>query len=152
MKTYYTHHTSIWQRRLKDWRWEKICDKKWNNRAMIYVMILEAIYAVNATMTVHKTRLISLASSLMSLAKSFAWLQLHEHATRIPPTRLCSLPHQFPSRNVASAAWECVHPMRHGIRDERDFISDYWEIDFVENTIISKNPAGKTVHLQHKSF
>lgn len=46
--------------------------QKWNNRAMIYVMILEAIYAVNATMTVHKTRLLSLASSLMSLAKSFA--------------------------------------------------------------------------------
>lgn len=28
-----------------------MCDKKRNNHALIYVMILEAIYAVNATMT-----------------------------------------------------------------------------------------------------
>jgi hypothetical protein len=43
-----------------------------NSHALIYVMILEAIYAVNATMTVHKTRLMSLACSSVSLPKSSA--------------------------------------------------------------------------------
>lgn len=53
-----------------------MCDRKWNSHAMIYVMIIKAIYAVNATMTVHKTRLMGLAYSFVSLPKGFVRLQL----------------------------------------------------------------------------
>lgn len=46
-------------------------DKKWNSHAMIYVMIVKAIYAINATTTVHTTSLMGLAYSFVSLSKSF---------------------------------------------------------------------------------
>jgi hypothetical protein len=41
------------------------------DHAMIHLMILRVIYAVDAIMTVHKTKLMGLASSLVSRLKRF---------------------------------------------------------------------------------